>query len=358
MSAAPRHRSSWLSQYYDKLMLVVILAGLLLLAFFLFVKIGQKRQELTEAAWAKMAVDPKKVEPIEPQLTQFDRMKSALSSPFQSGQFSNRMFISELRTSCVECQKPIPIDARMCPFCQAKQPTEIPPDEVDNDKDGIPDKFEREHGMNPMDANDAALDMDNDGFSNIEEYRAGTRLDDANDYPSPAAKLRMIRIGSNPFKLRFQGESRLSNGMVYQLNLRSLERTYFVRVGDELEGFKVIECVTNAPAGPTIILKQGDTLIPLVKGKTREGFERVAELVFLIDQEKMIVRLGDMIKLKDQEYKVIDIGRDGVLIRDEKTKKATEVGPLSDSEKGAMESGLDDPSSLGFETPGVVRPSR
>ena len=134
MSAAPRHRSSWLSQYYDKLMLVVILVGLLLLAFFLFMKIGQKRQELTEAAWAKMAVEPKKVEPIEPLLTQFDQMKSALSSPFQSGQFSNRMFISELRVSCVECQKPIPFDATVCPFCQAKQPTGIPPDEMDNDR--------------------------------------------------------------------------------------------------------------------------------------------------------------------------------------------------------------------------------
>ena len=65
-----------------------------------------------------------------------------------------------------------------------------------------------------------------------------------------------------------------------------------------------------------------------------------------------------MIKLKDQEYKVIDIRRDGVLIRDEKTRKTTEVGPLSDSEKSALESGLDDPSSLGFETPGVMRPPR
>jgi hypothetical protein len=358
VSATARNRSSWLSQNYDKLILVVILIGLLLSAFFLFMEIGQKRQELAEAAWEKMAVEPKKVEPIEPLLAQFDQMKSVLSSPFQSGQFSNRMVVSELRVSCIECLKPIPFDAKVCAFCQTKQPAGISPDEMDSDGDGIPDKFEREHKLNPMDANDAVVDADNDGFTNTEEWHFGTDLNDANDYPSPVAKLRYTRIGSNPFKLRFQGEARVSNGMIYQLNLRSLERTYFVRIGDELEGFKVLECVTNATGAPTIILKQGDTRIPLVKGKTREGFEMVAELVFLIDQSRMRVRVGDMVKLKDREYKVIDIRRDGVLIRDEKTRKTTQVGLLSDSEKSALESGLNNPAQSGSTTPGVARPLR
>ena len=358
MSATARNRSSWLSQNYDKLILVVILVCLLLSAFFLFMEIGQKRQELAEAAWEKMTVEPKKVEPIEPLLAQFDQMKNVLSSPFQSGQFSNRMVVSELRVSCVECTKPIPFDAALCAFCQAKQPAGISPDEMDSDGDSIPDKFERDHGLNPLDANDAIVDTDNDGFTNKEEWHSGTKLNNAADYPSPVAKLRYTRIGSNPFKLRFVAESRVTGGTVYQLNLRSLERTYFVRVGDELEGFKVMECITNAPAGPTIILKQGDTRIPLVKGKTREGFEMVAELVFLIDQTRMRVRLGDVVKLKDREYKVIDIRRDGVLIRDEKTRKTTQVGPLSDSERSALESGLNNPTQPGSVAPGVGRPMR
>jgi hypothetical protein len=358
VSASARNRSSWLSQNYDKLILVVILIGLLLSAFFLFMEIGQKRKELAEAAWEKMTVEPKQVEPIKPLLVQFDQMKSALNSPFQSGQFSNRMVVSELRVSCVECLKPIPYDATVCAFCQAKQPAGISPDEMDSDGDGIPDKFERESGLNPLDANDAVVDTDSDGFSNKEEWRSGTKLNDANDYPSPVAKLRFVRAVDNPFKLRFQGEARVSNGMIYQLNLRSLERTYFVRIGDELEGFKVLDCDTNAAAGPTIILKQGDKRISLVKGKTREGFEMVAELVFLIDQSKMRVRLGDVIKLKEREYKVIDIRRDGVLIRDEKTRKTTQVGPLSASEKIALESGLSNPTQLGPTTPGVTRPLR
>ena len=358
MSATARNRSSWLSQNYDKLILVIILVALLLSAFLLFMEIGQKRHELAEAAWEKMSIEPKKVEPIEPLLARFDEMKNALSAPFQAGQFSNRMVVSELRISCIECLKPIPFDAKVCSFCQTNQPAGISPDQMDSDGDGIPDKIERESGLNPLDANDAVVDTDGDGFTNKEEWLSGTKLSDANDYPSPAAKLRYVRVGSNPFKLRFQGEARVSDGLIYQLNLRSLERTYFVRVGDEIEGFKVLECVTNAPDGPTIILKQGDTRIPLVKGKTREGFEMVAELVFLIDQKRMRVRVADVIELKGREYKVIDIRRDGVLIRDEKTRKTTQVGPLSDSEKSALESGLNDPAQPGSIIPGAPRSMR
>ena len=358
MSAAVRNRSSWFSQNYDKLILVAILFGLLLSALFLFLEIGQKRQELVEAAWERMAVEPRKVDPIEPLLKQFDKMKSVLSSPFQSGQFSNHMVASELRVSCVECQKPIPFDATICPFCQEKQPAGISPDEMDSDGDGISDKFERDFGLNPLDANDAVVDTDGDGFSNREEFQSGTKPNNANDYPSPVAKLRYTRIGANPFKLRFLGESHVTDGVVYQLNLRSLARTYFVRIGDELEGFKVVECSTNSAGASTIILKQGDTRIPLVKGQTKEGFEMVAELVFLIDRSKMRVRRDDVIKLKDREYKVIDIKRDGVLIRDEKTRKVTQVGPLSDSEVSMLESGLGNPVQPGSTTPGVMRSLR
>ena len=358
MSAAGRHRTSWLGQNYEKLILVVILVGLLLSAFLLFMEIGQKRHELAVAAWEKMTIEPKKVEPLEPLLAQFDQMKNNLSSPFQAGQFSNRMVVSELRISCISCLKPIPFDAKVCSFCQTNQPAGISADEMDSDGDGLPDKYERDNGMNPLDANDAAVDSDGDGFTNREEWQSGTKPGDAKDSPSPVAKLRYLRIGSNPFKLRFQGEARVSDGVVYQLNLRSLERTYFVRVGDELEGFKVLECTTNAGEGATIILKQGDTRIPLVKGKTREGFEMVADLVFLIDQKRMRVRLGDMIELKEREYKVIDIRRDGVLIRDEKTRKTTQVGPLSESEKSALESGLNNPTQTGPLIPGAMRSLR
>ena len=44
---------------------------------------------------------------------------------------------------------------------------------ADADADGIPDAWETAHGLNPA-VNDAALDADGDGSTNLAEYRAGT----------------------------------------------------------------------------------------------------------------------------------------------------------------------------------------
>ncbi len=40
----------------------------------------------------------------------------------------------------------------------------------DSDNDGMPDDWETKHGLNPKDASDAMKDMDNDGYTNIEQF--------------------------------------------------------------------------------------------------------------------------------------------------------------------------------------------
>jgi pectate lyase len=41
---------------------------------------------------------------------------------------------------------------------------------VDGDQDGMPDAWEKTHGLNPADADDSRLDLDHDGYTNVEEY--------------------------------------------------------------------------------------------------------------------------------------------------------------------------------------------
>lgn len=48
------------------------------------------------------------------------------------------------------------------------------PFDTDSDNDGIPDGWEAAHGLNPMNAADAAIDSDDDGLTSLEEYNAGT----------------------------------------------------------------------------------------------------------------------------------------------------------------------------------------
>jgi hypothetical protein len=43
----------------------------------------------------------------------------------------------------------------------------------DADSDGMPDAYERRHGLDPENGGDAALDADADGYTNLEEYLNG-----------------------------------------------------------------------------------------------------------------------------------------------------------------------------------------
>ena len=58
------------------------------------------------------------------------------------------------------------------------------PLDSDNDNDGIPDGYETQFEfLNPLDDTDAALDSDGDGFSNLDEYLAGSNPGDPGSVP-------------------------------------------------------------------------------------------------------------------------------------------------------------------------------
>ncbi|MCX6879106.1 MAG: hypothetical protein NTW21_35665 [Verrucomicrobia bacterium] len=57
---------------------------------------------------------------------------------------------------------------------------------LDGDGDGMPDVWERNNHLNPVDASDAAADADGDGQSNLAEYLAGT---------NPCNASSVLRIG-------------------------------------------------------------------------------------------------------------------------------------------------------------------
>ncbi|MEM2778880.1 MAG: Amuc_1099 family pilus-like system protein, partial [Candidatus Jordarchaeales archaeon] len=51
------------------------------------------------------------------------------------------------------------------------------------DRDGMPDGWEVQYGLDPL-SDDAGQDKDGDGFTNLEEYRAGTDPTNSSSTPS------------------------------------------------------------------------------------------------------------------------------------------------------------------------------
>lgn len=79
---------------------------------------------------------------------------------------------------------------------------------VDSDNDGMPDDFENANGLDDS-VNDAALDKDHDGWSNLDEYLAGTDPQSAADYFRATS---VTRSGNNVV-VKF----RSAPGRVYQI---------------------------------------------------------------------------------------------------------------------------------------------
>ena len=92
------------------------------------------------------------------------------------------------------CGKAIPGDVKacpVCPFCGLKQEEEKKV-VLDADGDGLPDEWERKHGLNPADASDANADADGDGFTNAEEYAAKTDPTNPKDHPDYLDSLSIV----------------------------------------------------------------------------------------------------------------------------------------------------------------------
>jgi hypothetical protein len=327
-----------LKQNYEKFAVIVVLAALMLSALYLVLKIGHVRKSLDTMDADNAAVQKQPVEAVDEEA--WSVRLGQVGAPFQAGASSNQMMVSELRVYCVACEQPIPYHAVECPFCGEKQPDIKDITKVDSDADGLPDQFELAHELNPFVPEDAQRDADEDGFTNLEEYQWETDLADPNSFPSPAAKLRLAAVADRPFMLRFQGVNELATGKRFLLNMRSLDQSYFAKIGETVQGFEVIsfeERFTTNAAGKKIdvsvlTLRKDGKDIPLVKNRARTRHERIAKLVFLIDRSSYRVRVGDTIDLKGRQYKVIDIRPDGVLIRDMQTRKDTQVVRVSEAE--------------------------
>ncbi|MGD9612553.1 MAG: Amuc_1099 family pilus-like system protein [Kiritimatiellia bacterium] len=338
MSQAPRGKNDWIRSHYEKMVLLVALVALL----FSCVLLTQRIQSDKDAAKPALARIDWKGSLVAPKDTlAFDAiLVAARAEATNALAVAARTTVSERRVACVKCGKPIRYEAAECPFCLAVQPAIVDIEKLDTDDDGLPDKVELVLGLNPQDPSDAAGDLDNDGFTNLEEITAKTNPKEAADFPDPIVKLRVAGIKPVPFYLRFVTTSTLGDGTVrFQLNLQTLERTYFVKPGDVVLGYKVEQYNPAGPAGETLtMVRQSDKRsVVLVKGRPVTEQELAILFVSLIDKQRLPVqRLNDVFPVRGAEYKVVDIRRENVVIQNVKTGEKVTVPLWTSDERATM----------------------
>ena len=352
MSATTR-KTSWLKQNYEKLLLVVILLLLLCSAAFLVMQVKNKTEEqaailppvqFSRAGWIKLADEEKKLDVLD-RTNLMDVARGVMGD--------------ELRVSCInpKCNKPIPFNAMVCPFCAAKQPD----DNKGLDLGGMPDEWKKKYGFPIDDPSVANADPDHDGFSNLEEYRAGTNPLDPKSHPEVASKLRMWGAKQRACKLRYMSSMLPITGtnMTFGLNLPSLDlgkppRTVFVKTGDVTEGYKVIAHEPKAIEGDVLVLEKGPELLRLVKGKDLKQFEVTADLVLMLDHKRYNNIARDAtVTIRDTRYNIIDITTNAVTMRGPQPGNDVVVPLITDDERTEV---LNDTAAQ--EAAPVVAPGR
>ena len=337
---------AWVKAAFDKIVLFAALFGLLLSLILLILMVSRERKRMEDLTRKQEQSHSRFQAAHLLDMAFLDEGVEELQAPEQIPAWTNHLMVAELRVKCVKCGRPIPVDADVCPFrnCGAQQPTVVRANIKDSDLDGMPDEWEIKYGFNPNNADDALQDADNDGFTNLEEYQAGTNPRDPASHPPYAKKLRVLKIGHMPMPLSFQGVQRRSaNDLRFLLKNRQLQRDTYAKLGDTVDGYKLEkyeEKKIKAPPGTfgvdqdvsVLTVSRDNKAIPLTINSENQG-EIGAKMVFLVDQTFIMAKIGDIIKLKNNSYKIIDIKKDSVILTDINTGMEISVQPFSEADK-------------------------
>ncbi len=306
--------------HYDKLITIVVAALLVLSGVYVGIKLAGQGSEQNKFVIWHSGLTPAKPNAAASDLKPYDNAAAKLQDRPQLPAWSNALFVAEARSWCVQCRLPISMQAEICPFCGEGVGPGPTPIDLDSDGDGMPDVWEEEYGFDPRNPDDGARDYDRDGWTNVEEFKDATNPTNSASHADWPDKLRIVRVEAQPFHLLFKSVSTLPDGSrQFAVNVRKTGQTYFVKLGEDVEGFTVHKYEEKwsekSLGGATTLkvdvseltLKRGEKLVNLVRGKRVSYEEYRADLAFLLDNSRHSVKRGDRFELKSVPYGVIKI---------------------------------------------------
>jgi len=282
---------------------------------------------LKSAKKADTGVKPVDMTPYERAL-QFAVKPPAIAEVADEG---GNFLVSERRVFCQSCKKPIKDGTKVCPLCGEAQPE---PEKVvaDTDSDGLPDEWEKKFGLDAA-QNDADADKDGDGFTNAEEFAAGTDPSDKNSHPDYIDSLKLVlplkekvlpfylrsyMKTPNGMKLEFFDPKRRNdygkNGYRYSVLVgEAIGDTGFTAKSFEQKEKKVkikgsnVERTVDVSV-VTLVRKEDGKELVLALDEKRKPFDVQATLEFTRGETTTLVVVpGKTIDLHGSKYKVVEV---------------------------------------------------
>ena len=177
---------NFFSAHYDWLVLGVGALALCGAGMFLLTELSVESEERAEEISSPYGRNTRGIEGVKKvELADYERAVRQFKSPTVMAAINDHeasFLASAKRIHCRHCAMAIPFDAKSCVFCKGQQPEEVKV-VLDADEDGLPDEWERKHGLSPANAADANEDADKDLFTNKEEFEAGTDPTDRRSHP-------------------------------------------------------------------------------------------------------------------------------------------------------------------------------
>ena len=204
----------------------------------------------------------------------------------------------------------------------------------------VPNDWFEKYGLPIEDADALDQDPDKDGFTNLDEWQAGTDPTNKDSHPAYITKLHLVSATEEPFPYMFSSRT----GNTFGINSLDLnEPTQFLKVGDTIRGtdYKIVKFTErrernqygmNADASELLLEhQQTHAQVTLVKQKVATSPQSVATFVYTWGgRREFEVRKDQEFSLQPNEqikYKLIEVQPDKAVVVDtQKPDTPIEIG--------------------------------